>query len=548
MICVYDGLAERDYTQMGDAVLLPTECTWHQVAGGEYNLKMIHPIDRAGQWRYLKTGNIIKAPVVEEEIENAYTGQDMWIYYTAGSTSLRETPQDPETISYPAWVSDGGYTVGSKVSNSGRAWRCDYYDERSSFRFYEPPRCVWWSQIPNRTSGGTVVASLPAGTKLIWVSGSYADTWWQMSTFAGVTGWIKQSDLTGEEHRTQEEVQPVKIRDQLFRINNVEINATGHTVTVQADHVSYDANGSLVWEAKISQASPALAIQLMQDGLYEPYTVGTISNNLTTTDDGTYTQTIKNKSLISCLLDPSIGIVPTFDAAYKRNNWDLYILQKTDTDRGYAIRYGLNAKGITWKRDITNLVTRIIPIAKGESGDDLFLPEVYVDSPNINLYPVIRMEVLNVSGQVGKDDGTGSDTVWTEAALLDEMRAKAQERFDVDHVDLETVDVTVDFILLGDTAEFPDLKRLQNVIMYDIVHAYDSAVGLDLALRVVEMEYDAIRERITGIKLSNVSGYSGKSVAGYMMVHGSVTSDIIAGQTMDSIVAAAADRAIKTLS
>lgn len=544
MICVYDWTQQNDYNTFGAAVLNPGSCITRQIGGGGYSLKMTHPVDKEGKYKLLVNGNIIKAPVPEEEIENAYAGRDMWIYYTAGETALRETASDPQTITYGQWSPDLG--VGDKCTYNGRNYVCTYFDQRSSTRYTTPDLSPWWRQIPSQTSGGTVVASLPAGTKLIWISGAYEDAWWKMSTFGGVEGWIKQSDLTGEEHREQQSIQPIRITEQLFRIKHIT-DQTEHEISVEAEHVSYDANGALIQKAEITKASPATAIWMMQEGMYEPYTDGQICTNLADTDAGTYSQTIKGKSLIWALLDPSSGIVAKFDAALKRNNWDFYILKKLDTDRGFYIRYGVNAKGIHWDRDASEVITRIIPVAKDENGNDFYLENLYVDSPLINAYPKIRMQQLNVSGQVGKDDGSGTDTAWTEATLRAEMAAKAQEKFDNEKVDQEKVTVTVDLIMMGDTAEYPEVKRLEQVAMYDIVHAVNSRIGLDVALRVTEIEWDAIRRRIRGIKMSNIPENARKSVTGYMMTDQSVTGDKISNQTMAEIVDAAADRAIRIL-
>lgn len=546
MICVYDWTQQNDYNTFGAAVLNPGSGIIRQIGGGGYTLKMTHPVDREGKYKLLVNGNIIKAPVPEEEIENAYAGRDMWIYYTAGETALKDDPSDPRSVSYDEWNGSNIYVVGSKVTFSRKNWQCSYFDDSSGQRFIPPDDSPWWREIPGKTGGGTVVASLPAGTKLIWISGAYEDTWWKMCTFGGVEGWIKQSDLTGEEHREQQSIQPIRITEQLFRIKHIT-DQTEHEISIEAEHVSYDANGALIQKAEITKANPAKAIWMMQEGMYEPYTDGQICTNLADTEAGTYSQTIKGKSLIWALLDPSSGIVAKFDAALKRNNWDIYILKKLDTDRGFYIRYGVNAKGIHWDRDASEVVTRIAPVARDENGNDFYLENLYVDSPLINAYPKIRMQQLNVSGQVGKDDGSGTDTAWTEATLRAEMAAKAQEKFDNEKVDQEKVTVTVDFIMLGDTAEYPEVKRLEQVAMYDIVHAVNSRIGLDVTLRVTEIEWDAIRKRITGLKLSNIPGNARRSVAGYMMTDQSVTGEKIANQTMAEIVDAAADRAIRIL-
>lgn len=549
MISVFSGMDSRDYTKMGDAVLCPESCVLRHVAGGEYNLTMTHPLDPWGKWRWLVEGNIIKAPVQQETIDNAYAGSELWIYETAAAAKLRATPSDPSSISYPAWSGDAVYSVGDKVSYSGKNYQCDYFRAESGERIIPPNISTWWHEIPNSTPGGTVVASLNAGTKLIWISGAYADTWWQMATYyGGISGWIKQSELTNEQHLTPEEVQPVTIYDQLFRIRKVNIDTSGGQVNVEAEHVSYDASALLIKKAEISGAVPALAIEYIMQGLYEPYEAGNVYTDLTDDSNGTYTKTIKGKSLTYALLDPDAGIVPTFDAKLLRNNWDIYVMAKTDTDRGFRLTYGKNLKGVQWTRHDQDLITRIVPVAKDEAGNDLYLDDVYVDSENIDDYPVIRMEQLTVNGQVGQDDGSRTDTPWTEESLKEEMAKKAQERFDVDHCDQPTVECTVDFEQLGDTVEFAQFKDLERAILYDIVYVRDDRIGLDLELRVTEVEFDAIRETVTGLKLSNVNRADGGTVAGYAVRNGALTTGKIDGQSLTEIIDAAANRAVQILS
>ena len=546
MINIYDS-DNPIFEGMGDCVLMPTSCKTHQIAGGGYTLTMVHPMDPMNKWQHIAEEAIVRVPVQEEIIESSYDGQEAWIYNTVGDTVLRDDPSEPQSVSYPAWSDMTDYTVGNCVTYYGKAYRCTYFDASSGQRFVPPNNSPWWTPTSSTTGGGAVVASLPSGTTLYWVSGAYTDTWWEMETTYGIRGWIKQSSLTNEQHQTPETVEPRKITTQLFRIRKVTIDSDAGTVTAEAEHVSYDANGTLIQSVSISKAPAGNAIGKVLDGLIDTWDTGIIATNMDSTD-GTVTKDYKGKSLIHALLDPDAGIVPTLDAAFKRDNWDMFVLRKTSTDRGFRLRRGKNILGINWERDSNSLITRVVPVAKKEDGDELYLPELYVDSEYISDYPVIRRERLNVTGQVGKDDGTDTDTTWTESALLDEMREKAQNRFDVDHVDQVATTVTVDFTMLGDTAEYPELKRLEKALLYDICYVIDEKMGLNTQVRVTEIEWDCIRETVNGLVLTNVNGYIGGTVAGYEVQDNSISVDKISGAAMDSIVSAAADRAVQILS
>ena len=537
MISVFD-IGNTNYTGNGNVVLQPKECKLRNIAGGNYDLTMSHPIDPEGKWKHLVPGAIIKAPVPREEIENAFAGYDADVYKTTTEAALREGPSEPSTITYPAWSQYNTYSVGSKVTSGGKNYQCTYFDQNSTMRAQSPGASSWWKEIPRTTSGAAALVTLATGTDLYFVE-DYDSTWYKMSTYYGIVGYIKKTQVTYDRHLTPSETQPRIITEQLFRIEKVTADTKNRTVTVNAKHVSYDLAGILVKDVSIAQATPAMALGRIAEGLMMDYD-GTIATDMQTDEDGTYTGDIKGKNGIFALLDPDKGIVSTFNAAYKRDNWDLFVLKKTEVDRGYRLKYRKNMLGVNWAQDNTGLVTRVVPVAKDEAGADLYLPEMWVDSPLINNYPKPKMEQLTVKGQVGKDKGTGDGSTWTESDLLAEMRTKAGERFSVDKADRVVVTVTVDFEQRGDTEEYPELKGLETVLLYDTVSVENEEISLDIQLYVSEWEWDAIRQKITALKLVNTTDYQKGNVTGYNVQSKSIgsdkLSDDVAGDILEQVV------------
>ena len=262
---------------------------------------------------------------------------------------------------------------------------------------------------------------------------------------------------------------------------------------------------------------------------------GTIATNLSTDNNGTYTGNVTNKSGTAGFLDPDLGMVNYFHAQLIRDNWDIFLMANNVEDRGFSIRYGVNMKGVKWSRDIDRVVTRVVPVAKTADGSDLYLPEQWVDSPNISDYSVIHMERLSVKGQIGKDDGSGTGTNWTEETLLAEMRTKAGERFSVDHADAGSVKLTVDFLLLGNTEEYQQYRGLEEVSMYDQITVQAPQIGLDIKLQVSRIRYDCILGRFLGIEVGDVFDYNGNTVSGYQIGNGAIYYEKISQSTIDRI-------------
>ena len=543
MISIYD-IGNEAFDKNGDVILTPTKGSIRMVAGGNYDLTVEVAMDAEGKWKHLTREAIIKAPVPKETITTAYTGMEADVYVTTAAAALRSGPSEPTTITYGSWVSGSIYSVGSKVSYNGRNYQCNQFDETSGYIMVPPPNSPWWSEIARIRPGDPALVNMASGTELYYVSGP-SDGWYKMCTTYGLEGYIKSTQVAYSRHMNPGEIKPRIITTQLFRIRTVTVNSETHTVSVNARHVSYDLNGVLIDSIKIVRKAPAEALAWLQTGFMIPYR-GIIATDMVTNSSADYSAEISGKNGMYSLLDPDKGVVPCFDAEFRRDNWDLFILNKTETDRGFRIRYGNNMKGISWKESSDNLITRIVPVAKAEDGSDLYLDGTkWIDSAYISSWPVIYMERLKVNGQVGKDDGTETDTKWTINALRTEMAKQAQARFDIDQCDKALEEVTVDFIMLGDTAEYSWLKDLQSILLYDTVIAINERTGVSVSVMVSELEYDIVGEKVTGAKMTNVKHYNVKNVSGFNVIDNSITGDKLTDEAGTELMSAAVDQAVE---
>ena len=542
MIHLYDP-GHENFQNNGDVILTPISGSHKQIAAGNYDLTLVHPIDPEGKWSHIVPDAIIKAPVPQETIETAFSGMDVDVYKTTQAAALRSGPHEPTTITYGSWSSGATYSPGSKVTYNNRNYQCTQFDESSGYIMVPPPNSPWWTEIARKTSGDPELVNLKSGTDIYYVSGP-SDGWYYMSTTYGLEGYIKADYITYDRHLTPEQTQPRTITTQLFRIRTVTVDTKEMRVTVNAQHVSYDLNGVLVDTIEINRKPPAMALAWIENAFLLDYR-GTIATNMVSNANTDYSAKLSGKNGTFAILDPDQGVVATFDAEFRRDNWDLFVMNKTNTDRGFRIRYGNNMRGVNWKVQGDKLVTRVVPVAKAEDGSELYLdPTWYVDSTRINDYPVIRMERLKVAGQVGKDDGSETATNWTVETLRAEMLKQAQARFSVDKIDQIQHEITVDFEMLGDTDEYPELKQLQQVVMYDTVIVVDERIGLGATVTVNEIEYDIIREKITALKLTNVHAYNVKNVSGFNVLVNTITGDKLTDDAGDDIITEAVDIAV----
>ena len=540
MISVYD-IGNEAFERNGDAVLQPTEGKIRQVAGGGYDLTLTHRIDPEGKWAHLVPEAVIKAPVPEETIENARSGLDADVYVTTTEAALRDGPSEPTRITYSTWSQYNTYSVGSKVTQDNQNYQCIYWDSNDIRRGNSPASNPdWWAKIANYTGGAAVIVTLKAGAEVYYLENA-GSGWYKVTTPYGLEGYIKASQVEYDRHLTPEETQPRKIKEQLFRIKTISKDTKTMTVAVTAEHVSNDLRGVLIDDIKVTDKNPATALAWIESAFMRPYR-GTIASNMTQGTDPTWSGEIKGKNAVYAILDPDKGVVAKVKAEFRRDNWDLFIMRKTNTDRGFRLYYRKNLLGVNAKMNSENLVTSVVPVAKDADGNDFYLDRTvgtetgirWVDSSHIDDYPVIYMERLKVNGQVGKDDGTETATNWTEQTLRAEMQSKAEERFDVDKADQLIHEITVDFEQLGDTDEYKAIRDLEKVLLYDTVIVKDERVGIDTELEVTELEWDIIREKVAAVKLANVNTYGGKNVTGFNVLNNSITGDKLTDDAGDA--------------
>ena len=314
---------------------------------------------------------------------------------------------------------------------------------------------------------------------------------------------------------------PETITRQRFRLDSVTVNGTAYTAQLHGVHISYDHSNDMLGACEIQMASPASAVDLMREAELE--TSGAI---IATNCTGVIRDTgWSYRSIVGALLDPDGGLVPLTGARLIRTDHCFYVLADEGRDAGATVRYGTNLTGVSWTEDCSEVVTRVYPLAQDANGQTIYLPEGHIDSPLAVSYGAIRAEILDTGLQVGMEQrqADGSVKTLTLADVQEQMRELAQARFNVDHADEARLELTVGFILLGDTQEYAQYRGLQRLQLYDYVRVFHERLGLSARAQMTAYTWDALARRYTAITLSNARRFGIRRTAGYEMGDKSVS-------------------------
>ena len=195
------------------------------------------------------------------------------------------------------------------------------------------------------------------------------------------------------------------------------------------------------------------------------------------------------------------GVIAHYGGELQRDWFDVFLVERVGHDTNVQIRQGKNLLGISYDVDISNVVTRIMPTGQDKDGEVLYLPELYIDSPNINAYPHPKWIHLPVSDAKESED---KDEPKTKEQCYTEMREAAQTQFDAG-CDLPTVTLTVSFINCPDTEEYKPYGFLQTFYLGDAVRVLAPRIGVMVSMRMTQYTYDCLLKKYTSMTLGTVA-------------------------------------------
>lgn len=183
------------------------------------------------------------------------------------------------------------------------------------------------------------------------------------------------------------------------------------------------------------------------------------------------------------------------------DNYEMTVNEKIGSDNGARAEFGFNCKEIEEDIDMSDVVTRIIPVAY--NGYTLEGETPWVDSPNIGSYPVIykkKMEFKEV--KLKEDAGEDEQGFETLEELREELIRLCKEQFQ-QGVDKPKCNYSCDMYALEKTEEYRHVKGLEMIGMGDTVQCKHKKLGITTTARAIKITYDNIRKKNSEVELGD---------------------------------------------
>jgi phage minor structural protein len=209
-----------------------------------------------------------------------------------------------------------------------------------------------------------------------------------------------------------------------------------------------------------------------------------------------------------------------------RDWFAVFLVRRVGVDSGVQIREKKNLLGISYDVDATDVVTRIMPTGEDADGNILYLPELYIDKPDIGAYihpKWVHLPVSEAKEVLPDENSTGEKEARTRDQFYVEMRKAAQAEFDRG-CDLPTVTLKVDFVNCADTEEYRQYGFLQNIFLGDSVRVVAPRVGVEVSMRMTQYTYDCLTKKYTALTLGTAADtLEGSLISARQLASGSIT-------------------------
>lgn len=479
MICVYPADC-TDFSSNGLGAVTPMSCTVTETLNGEWELTLVHDIDERGKWTRLSEGCILRAPVP-----------------AAMTPSVDLVTQQYQTSTYDVQI----YKITTK---SG--------------------------PLHLRSGTGTnykILGKYKKGREVI-VLNKTTSSWYEVTAPDGKHGYMASQYLTFRRTETQtvqtnvgfrnQVIESRQLRDQPFRIYRVvpELDK----VTVYARHIFYDLLDNMIKSLKPSpSAVGASVVQSLSGACLSSHDFSFHSDLTSTAEDVEW----ENVNPVEAMLGEN-GLVSKYGAELARDWYDVFLVRRVGNNTDVSIREKKNLTGISYDVDETDVVTRIMPTGEDADGNILYLPELYIDSPNLNAYTHPKWIHLPVSEAKEVTDG---DEPKSKTQCYAEMRKAAQDEY-AKGCDLPTITLKVDFVNCSDAEEYKQYAALTDIFLGDSVRVMARRIGVEVSMRMTQYTYDCLTKKYTSVTL----GTAADTLEGSIISSRQLPSGVISGSKL----------------
>lgn len=276
---------------------------------------------------------------------------------------------------------------------------------------------------------------------------------------------------------------------QAFRIYKISLPING-TITVYAQHISYDLSGVGIMPFERKAITPQMAMEYILANATTPHNF-TFQTDYSVAKDFSVK---KPKSIRACLGGEEGSVLSLWGGEYEWDNFEIKHHQGRGEHTDVVIEYGKNLTKFSHESEDSEVYTEVLPFAfmKNEEDEEtlITLPETTVPIENSQL---LHKKTLILDLTDSFEDGT----LITEEML----RNKTLSYIESHSLDAPVPNITISFEPLWQQPEYAAV--MERLSLCDTVTIKHSVLGVTAKAKVIKTVYNTLAEKYTSVSLGS---------------------------------------------
>ena len=278
---------------------------------------------------------------------------------------------------------------------------------------------------------------------------------------------------------------------QPFRIKRVTKDFT--KIEVYAQHIFYDLLNNFILDTSPTN----LTCQSFGNWILSRTNFETQFTYYSDISDSASARYVRRNPIEAIMGNIENSMINIFGGDIERDGFTIKQLAKRGTNNAERLIIGKNINEIKITIDNSNVITRILPLGF----DGLMLPEIYVDSINIDDYLTPRITKVEFQNIKYDPESTEDDVYTNIEDAYEALRAATNQLYDTG-IDEPQVNVKIDWVELSKTDQYKQYQSLERLHLGDSVTT--EILGTNYTTRIVKTTYNVLTDSIDKFEIGTI--------------------------------------------
>ncbi|MGX4686300.1 phage tail spike protein [Vagococcus sp. JNUCC 83] len=268
----------------------------------------------------------------------------------------------------------------------------------------------------------------------------------------------------------------------VFEIKNTYQDTINNSILVYGQSRTYKLGYREIQILEISSKSGQEAMKMIEENMDQKSDIALYSDIETESS----TQ-FEARNVLNCIAGEQGSMLQYWGGEIKREPFKLSLLKRRGRDNVGTVKYGKDLNGLKIRLDWSSIITRVLPYADLQNGDDGQTKRIYgdnVDSDLIKNYP----DVYSYHVQFTEEQGV------TDLKSLNRI-AKNYFKSINPGSDKPKVSIELDIEKLTDSEELKEFSKMKNYGLFDTFSVYHKLYNIHIDSKVTSIVYDSLNEK-----------------------------------------------------